>query len=143
MSGYSPNTEDRKYLFRRQRGRCFYCQRDMHIEPQDRLHHYDRMCTVDHVIPRSEGGPNHRSNYVGACHQCNNARGVIPHELFARYARRFGPAYAGRMHVSNWYLRRNLPKAGYAMRDAGLSDEFIYDTLCVKLSEALAKRSAG
>jgi hypothetical protein len=26
---------------------------------------------IDHIVPRSQGGPNHWSNYIGACGGCN------------------------------------------------------------------------
>lgn len=30
----------------------------------------DRLC-IDHVVPKAHGGPDHISNYVIACNQCN------------------------------------------------------------------------
>lgn len=48
-------------LFARQNGRCAYCCRDLEgIKAQ-----------VDHVIPRSKGGPNTLENYALACVWCN------------------------------------------------------------------------
>lgn len=32
--------------------------------------------TLDHVVPRSQGGSNHPSNLVPCCHACNNLKGA-------------------------------------------------------------------
>lgn len=41
-------------------------------------------CTVDHLIPRSQGGVRYMQNLVGACWQCNNARGDMPYQEFKK-----------------------------------------------------------
>ena len=50
----------------RARGRCEYCQ-----APQD-------ICAytfhLDHIVPRSRGGPDNEANYAFACFPCNNAK---------------------------------------------------------------------
>ncbi len=41
------------------------------------------MATLDHVVPRADGGSNHHSNVVTACHDCNSRRSDLPAEKFA------------------------------------------------------------
>lgn len=38
--------------------------------------------TVDHVIPRSRGGPNAQWNLVPACKECNHEKGSLTAEEF-------------------------------------------------------------
>lgn len=55
-------------LLRRQSGACFYCRRGIsRRHPQG----HPLKATLDHRIPRSRGGSNHRSNLVAACEECN------------------------------------------------------------------------
>ena len=53
----------RKNILRRDGHRCQYCGT---TRPP---------ITVDHVIPRSQGGPDVWENLVAACIRCNNAKG--------------------------------------------------------------------
>ena len=52
----------RQNVFKRDAGRCQYCQsaRDL---------------TLDHVVPRSKGGKTHWTNLVTACRRCNTIKG--------------------------------------------------------------------
>ncbi len=43
---------------------CWYCGRDLNVDHS----------TLDHLIPRSKGGPNSIENYVVACHTCNRRK---------------------------------------------------------------------
>jgi len=52
----------RRAVLRRDGFRCAYCA--------DR-----RASTVDHVVPRSRGGPNTWENVVGCCEPCNSRKG--------------------------------------------------------------------
>lgn len=45
---------------------CFYC--DQEIEPEQH--------SIDHVIPRSKGGPDVRDNRVLSCIPCNRIKGA-------------------------------------------------------------------
>ena len=36
--------------------------------------------TIEHIHPKSLGGPNHTSNYIAECAICNNPRGSMPYE---------------------------------------------------------------
>lgn len=53
----------RKNILRRDNHRCQYCGRG------------DLPLTVDHVIPKSQGGEDNWGNLVTACVQCNNKKG--------------------------------------------------------------------
>jgi 5-methylcytosine-specific restriction endonuclease McrA len=70
LSGYGgiPRTEvafSRRNLYRRDGHRCQYCKRR---EPTGKL-------SIDHVIPRSRGGPTSWENCVLACVRCNTKKG--------------------------------------------------------------------
>jgi 5-methylcytosine-specific restriction endonuclease McrA len=52
----------RMRLWKKQAGGCFYCRCRV-ISPDDG--------TLDHVIPRSRGGPDSPRNLVFACKPCN------------------------------------------------------------------------
>ena len=54
------------FLMEAQNHRCCYCHTRFHDN-----HHSLRYATYEHVIPRREGGSNHRSNLVMACAICN------------------------------------------------------------------------
>lgn len=61
----------RDKLWKKQRGLCHWCKRQMNKRPPpDPL-----SCTLDHVVPYSKGGGGHFNNLVAACRQCNNGRG--------------------------------------------------------------------
>jgi hypothetical protein len=54
-------------LFTRDGPLCFYCQRAM----------TDETATIEHLVPRAHGGPNHTSNYVLAHATCNQDAGLL------------------------------------------------------------------
>ncbi len=56
---------NRRNLFARDRNRCQYCG---HFYPTNEL-------SIDHVIPRSQGGPDTWENLVCACVRCNAKKG--------------------------------------------------------------------
>ncbi len=54
-------------LFAVQGSKCFYCEHDMMVtELGD--------CEVDHIVPRSQGGPDAMVNYVLVHRRCNDAK---------------------------------------------------------------------
>lgn len=63
-----------------QDGLCAYCAEPM-LHPSDTWvkvvgqPHPPRMMTIDHVVPRSKGGIEGRTNQVACCYQCNLAKG--------------------------------------------------------------------
>lgn len=51
---------------------CHYCGSDLDDETR----------SLDHVVPRSKGGPNALVNLVLACKRCNSERGDMDYEEF-------------------------------------------------------------
>lgn len=68
-------------IFLRDGGCCVYCgTRTRRL--QKGLSRAPDLATLDHVVPRSQGGPLSRENLVLACQACNNERGVMAAEAF-------------------------------------------------------------
>jgi len=55
----------KKNIYSRDRGKCQYCGKNLAFNE----------VTIDHVIPKSQGGPMHWHNVVLACQPCNNGKG--------------------------------------------------------------------
>lgn len=53
---------------------CHYCDESMGL-PKENGKHYPKEITVDHVVPKSQGGSNFLSNLVLACYECNHEYG--------------------------------------------------------------------
>lgn len=58
-------TSWRKKQWKRQIGRCFYCMVDLRGVQSN----------IEHVVPRSKGGTNKKSNLVLVCWKCNKNKG--------------------------------------------------------------------
>lgn len=67
----------RKAIYMRDNHTCVYCKTDLSAAPTS-------ACTLDHVIPRSQGGSNCHTNLVTACLSCNATRRDMPVELFTK-----------------------------------------------------------
>jgi 5-methylcytosine-specific restriction endonuclease McrA len=68
-------------IFARDGGRCAYC--GVPVRPRAKgLHRAPDLATLDHLIPRAEGGRTTPENLALACHACNNARGTMSVEAF-------------------------------------------------------------
>lgn len=50
---------------------CFYCG--------------EEATTVDHIVPRANGGTNTKSNLVPCCKLCNSTKGDAPQEVFIEF----------------------------------------------------------
>lgn len=61
--------ERRLAIYLRDRFECGYCGRDLRDATS-------REVTLDHLIPRSEGGTNQTHNLTTACLRCNSQRGA-------------------------------------------------------------------
>jgi len=94
----------RRKLFDQQRGFCHYCSRQMTMRPDE-----DLTCTVDHIILQCDGGTRHRHNVVGACWQCNTARGSMRYHDFKANWRRVHAAGLPSQRSKNKPLNRNNP----------------------------------
>lgn len=62
----------RNALWNRQGRKCHYCARSIGIGK----------ATLDHIVPKSKGGPWKKSNMVVACEPCNNKRGDMDYQEF-------------------------------------------------------------
>ena len=69
------------FIYEREGGCCTYC--GIRTRPLRRgLHRAPDRATLDHVLPRSQGGRLTRDNLVLACAACNNERGIMDAEAF-------------------------------------------------------------
>jgi 5-methylcytosine-specific restriction endonuclease McrA len=66
-----------------QDGLCFYCEQPMWLQDINgfcakyelsRDQALSLKCTAEHLIARTDGGPDTDENIVAACHYCNQAR---------------------------------------------------------------------
>jgi len=74
-------------IFARDGGRCVYCGVETHRLAKG-LSRSPALATLDHVVPRSTGGPLTPANLVLACQACNNRRGVMDAEAFRALRKR-------------------------------------------------------
>ena len=65
---------EREYLFKRERGRCYWCKSKLNRGADDFNRDPFRF-TVDHKKPVSKGGKTSFKNCVAACKGCNSSRG--------------------------------------------------------------------
>lgn len=70
MSYRSKRRNLRRRLHVEQGGRCYWCDTKTTLEP----HKLPNTITIDHLLPRSIGGPDKTWNFVGACKRCNEER---------------------------------------------------------------------
>lgn len=74
------------FLVRKQKYRCYYCSRKIRINDSGDSASYPWTATVDHFIPRSQGGTNLLTNCVAACTACNNKKkDMYPVDFFQRH----------------------------------------------------------
>lgn len=66
----------RSYHIQRQGGRCAHCQ-----EPFDRRL---RVATLDHIVPRADGGEDTEENTQALCRGCNEAKANKPDDVARR-----------------------------------------------------------
>lgn len=52
-------------------GKCYYCEVDLVRGSECQTADRSNVFHVDHLVPKSCGGPDHLSNYVPACQSCN------------------------------------------------------------------------
>lgn len=72
-----------RQIWAKQGGRCFYCARPMRLARGPKNGACEgNFATIDHYVPRSQGGCNDASNCVAACHECNSGRGDAPAPAF-------------------------------------------------------------
>lgn len=75
----SSNENVRKQILNLTGGRCFYC--DVEVVPYSTFRHAgidrEKELHIDHIVPKSSGGPDHISNYVPSCAKCNYTKGSM------------------------------------------------------------------
>jgi hypothetical protein len=81
MNAGTTNSRRLLRLFRRDGAKCFWCGHPILTHRQLRIRAERgastrgiRMATVDHVLPRSQGGSSHLYNLVASCAECNVER---------------------------------------------------------------------
>lgn len=81
----TPNTKRIK-VARRYGWACWWCNQQLRRE-----FGWQNSATIEHLVPRSQGGPGEMWNLAAACHRCNLARGTMGMEEFAMVARHYEP----------------------------------------------------
>lgn len=67
-----------RILMKRDGGGCYYCGRYLLYEDT----------TLDHKVPKAEGGSDRKSNLVVSCRPCNEAKGAMSAAEFKAQLRR-------------------------------------------------------
>ena len=67
--------KQRDAIFSQDGFRCAYCLLDLSKQPR-------LLWTVDHVVPRRDGGTNAAANLLTSCFYCNSRRGATPIHRF-------------------------------------------------------------
>lgn len=77
--------KSRLSAFRAQGHRCYYCRSCMWLQEPSEVPGLSASpaawllrCTAEHLVPRSEGGPDGKGNIVAACYWCNTRRHRAP-----------------------------------------------------------------
>lgn len=73
--------------YARERGRCFWCGKRVRLHwrgKKDRGEAPKDGATMDHIIPKSDGGKYKIENIVCACSECNQKRRNMPAEIYAK-----------------------------------------------------------
>jgi len=65
--------ETAKYYAMTGADHCAYCGR---FTSRDLPPTHELKATADHIIPRSLGGLDHRTNYIACCRRCNSSKGA-------------------------------------------------------------------
>lgn len=58
----------------KQKGRCYWCERKIYMNKSGIDRQAPDTATLDHFIPRSQGGDNSFDNSVAACLDCNQRK---------------------------------------------------------------------
>lgn len=75
--------KSRLKAFNLQQGRCIYCELPMWLDNSEAFAKKYKIttkgaalfkCTAEHLLAKQDGGKDHESNIVAACHYCNQKR---------------------------------------------------------------------
>lgn len=88
------------------------------------------MQTIEHIHPKSQGGPNNTENYIAECYNCNNPRGHMSYHEWLKVH----PEYPinAQKHIE-WFQQQIVD---------GKIDER-YDTYPIEVKATLSKESDG
>ncbi len=70
MPGLIPRPRRRRLLWQREGRKCYWCGCDTVMVDNQQ----PNQATVDHIVPRYNGGLSTADNVVSACYRCNNRR---------------------------------------------------------------------
>ncbi len=74
------DSQKRLEILKREDYKCFYCFRELQ---RDDFY-------IDHLIPRTQGGQNYKSNLVASCRTCNTKKNALEPEIFLQQNYRKG-----------------------------------------------------
>ncbi len=88
------------------------------------------MQTIEHIHPKSQGGPNNTANYIAECYDCNNPRGHMSYHEWLKVH----PEYPinAQKHIE-WFQQQII--------DGKIDDR--YDTYPIEVKATLSKESDG
>ena len=69
-----PSPAVRKALYDAAGGQCCYCGQPTYLNQLPADADPGRRATIEHIVPRSQGGSNDWPNLALACHRCNVIR---------------------------------------------------------------------
>jgi len=64
-------------IWKRDHYKCYYCNRKCYTIDNMYLRDKGELATVDHLIPRWQGGSNEETNLVTCCQLCNQSKEFI------------------------------------------------------------------
>lgn len=88
------------------------------------------MQTIEHIHPKSQGGPNNTENYIAECYNCNNPRGHMSYHEWLKVH----PEYPinAQKHIE-WFQQQII--------DGKIDEQ--YDTYPIEVKATLSKESDG
>ena len=98
--------------FRRQKGRCYYCNYPMWLVTPDafaarfsisKSAALQFRCTAEHLRAREDGGKNSPENIVAACRYCNKTRHYAKSPLNPKIYRK---RVIARLHSGKWHPKK-------------------------------------
>lgn len=76
--------EKRRRIYRRDGWRCVWCTEPVGLTGEWAKEACVDLATLDHVLPRGDGGTNDAHNLITACRRCNSERRSLDAYTFAR-----------------------------------------------------------
>lgn len=86
----------REKIADRYQWRCYWCGCGLRRELG-----YQNSATIEHLVPKSQGGPDRIWNLAAACRRCNHTRGTMPINEFELLAKTFSVDKRPEEHVRN------------------------------------------